>query len=81
MVMYKKAQGGEGPIAFIFGVLVFLFLWFIWIGRWIAEAGQNAITNAGMTGMEAFFYANLNVWVLIGLILGIMGFMYFSSRG
>lgn len=79
--MNKKAQGSEGPIAFIFGVMVFLFLWFIWLGKWIAEAGQNAITQGQMVGIEAFFYANLNVWVLIALVLGIMGFMYFSSRG
>lgn len=78
--MNKKAEG-EGPIAFIFLVLVFIIVWFVWLGEWIADSGQQAIVSGGLTGIEAFFYANLNMWVLIGLILGVVGFLYFSSRG
>ena len=76
--MNKKAQGG--PIAFIFFVLVFLILWFVWIGKWLAEVGQTAITEASLTGIEAFVYGNLNLFVLIGLTLGTVGYMYFASR-
>ena len=75
--MNKKAQGG--PIAFIFLVLVFIILWFVWIGHWIADVGRQAIIDGSLTGIEAFFYANLNLWVMIGLILGTVGYMWLSS--
>ena len=75
--MNKKAQGG--PIAFIFFVLVFIVLWFVWIGSWLADVGTQAIIDGGLTGFEAFFYANLNLWVYIGLILGTIGYMWFSN--
>ena len=76
--MNKKAQAG--PIGFIFMVLVFMILWFVWIGRWLIDVGQQAIIDGSLTGIEAFFYANLNLWVMLGLVLGIVGFMYFTSR-
>ena len=75
--MGKKAQ--QGPIAFIFMVVVFLRLWFIWIGGWLGDVGEQAIIDGSLSGVEAFFYANLNLWVSIGLILGIIGYMYFGA--
>ncbi len=76
--MNKKAYAG--PIAYIFTVLVFIFIWFVWIGKWLVQVGENAIANNGLTGIEAFFYANLNIWVMLGLILGTIGYMYFGGR-
>lgn len=76
--MNNRAQAG--PIGFIFMLLVFMVLWFVWIGKWLTEVGQQAITDASLTGVEAFYYANLNVWLFIGLILGTIGYLYFSSR-
>lgn len=75
--MNKKAQGG--PIAFIFMVLVFITLWVMFIGEWLVNVGQQAIIDGSLTGIEAFFYANLNLWVIIGLTLGILGWFYWSS--
>lgn len=77
--MNKKAQGG--PIAFILGVIVFIILWAVFIGEWLADVGQDAIINGGLTGIEAFFYGNLNLFVFIGLVLGIIGYMYWASGG
>ncbi len=73
----KKAQ--QGPIGYIFLIIVFVAIWFIWIGKWIKDVGQQAIIDGGLTGVEAFFYANLNVVVFIGLLMGILGFMYFMG--
>ena len=75
--MNNKAQ--QGPIGFFFIVIVFVILWFTWIGGWLAQVGDTAINQDGLTGIEAFFYANLNLWVFIGLILGILGFLYFGG--
>ena len=76
-MIYKKAQAG--PIGFIIFVMVFMILWFVWIGKWLADVGQQAIVDGGLTGIEAFAYANLNIWVFIGLILGVVGYLYFAS--
>ncbi len=75
--MNKKAYAG--PIAFIFTILVFVFLWLIWIGGWLVDVGKQGIIDGNLTGLEAFFYANLNLWVFIALLLGIMGYMYFAG--
>lgn len=76
--MNKKAQ--EGPIAFIFLLFAFIIFWFVWLGKFLVDMGQLAIINGNMTGIEAFFYANLNLWVFIALILGMLGFMWFAGR-
>lgn len=73
--MNKKAQGG--PIAFILLIMVFNILWFVWLGGFISDAGAQAISVGGLTGVEAFFYANLNMVIFIAEILGIMGYLYF----
>lgn len=71
---------GQGVISFVFYVLVFVILWFVWIGKWIGDVGQQAIIDGQLTGFEAFFFANLNIWIMVSLILGILGFMYFVGR-
>lgn len=73
--MNKKAQGG--PIAFILLIIVFNILWFVFLGGVIAEVGQSAIETNGLTGVEAFFYANINIVIFIAEILGVMGYLYF----
>ena len=75
--MNKKAQ--QGPIGFIFLVLIFIILWFVWIGGWLSDVGTTALEVDGLTGFEAFFYANLNLWVFLGLVLGTIGFMWWSN--
>ena len=76
--MNKKATG---PIGAIILFLVFLVIWLIWLGGWLNQVGNIAIENSGATGIEAFFYANLNFVVLIIMILGIMGFIYLGGEG
>ena len=73
--MNKKAVG---PIGAILLFMVFLAMWFIWLGAWINTVGDGAIA-AGATGIEAFFYANLNFFVFICMILGVMGWIYFGG--
>ena len=73
----KKAQAGI--IGFVFLVLVFIIIYFSWLGGVVSDFGQMAIVNGGLTGLEAFFFANLNAIIPLALLLGIMGFMYFSS--
>lgn len=72
-------SGQVGVIGIIFLVIIFVILWWVWLGGWIADTGQNVIAENGLTGVEAFFYANINLVIAIALILGIMAYIYFGS--
>ena len=76
MVINKKASG---PIGFIFLYMVFVILWFVWLGGYLAVVGQSVVNNNGMTGVEAFFFSNLNLVILIGTTLEMMGYLYFGA--
>lgn len=76
MIDSKKAFG---PIGFIFLVLVFVIVWFVWLGGAVGDWGHYIVLTNNYTGLEAFFYENLNMWIFITLILGIMGFFYFGG--
>jgi len=73
--MNKKAVG---PIGAIFLLIFFNIVWFVWLGGWVNEAGQIAISN-GASGLETFFYTYLNFFIFIAQILGIMAFIYFGG--
>ena len=77
--MNKKAE--VGPIGAIMLFMVFLVMWFIFLGRWLSELGQRVVENNNLVGIEAFAFSNLNFIVLICMILGMMGWMYFGSEG
>jgi len=74
--MQKKAQAG--PIAFIVLILVVVVVLFV-IGGDITFFWQNASETAGLTGIEAFVYDNPLLIMFIGLILGIIGWMWFGG--
>jgi len=71
-----STKGQVGPIGFILLFLVFIIIWFVWLGSWVGEWGERMVIDTGMTGVEAFFYANLNLVILFAAILGIMGYFY-----
>lgn len=75
--MSRKSQ--VGVIGVIFLLLVFIILWFIWLGGWISDVGQEIIVSNSMTGVEAFFFANLNLVILVALILGMMAYIYLGG--
>ena len=75
--MNKKAQ--MGPVGAILLFAIFMVNWFIWLGSWVNTVGNMMVVNNSLTGVEAFFLTNLNFFVFIGIVLGMLGFMYFSS--
>lgn len=76
--MNEKAEAG--PIGAVFLFIVFVINWFIWLGGWLGNLGQNVIIENNHTGVEAFFYSNLNFIVMLCMILGVMGWMYFTAE-
>lgn len=80
--MFKKLFKGKravGAIGAVFLFIVFIVMWFIWLGKWISTVGQLAVTTNSLTGVEAFFFMNLNFVVFICMLLGMLGFMYFGA--
>jgi len=67
-LMNKK---GIGVITLIFWVIMFILVWALFIGKMLNEWGQQAIINSSLTGIEAFFYGNLNFVVGIVFIISI----------
>lgn len=76
--MNRKGQTGVIGVIFLF--IFFLMFWFIWLGGWVNEVGNMMVTTNSLTGIEAFFYSNLNMVILVCAILGMLGYMYFVSR-
>ncbi len=75
--MNKKATG---PIGAIILFMFFLVFYFVWLSSWLSDVGDYYITQTGAVGFEAFFYANLNTWVFIIMILGCLGWGYFGGQ-
>lgn len=78
LIKSKKAQ--VGPVGAIILFCFFLLNYFVWLSAFLSEAGTNYITVTGATGLEAFFYANLNLWVMLCMILGCLGWAYFGGQ-
>ena len=73
-------KSGRSVIGFFFGIVAFVFLWIIWLAKYLSIIGQNLIASYGATGLEAWTYANLNLFVLIGLIILIIGGGFFGNE-
>ena len=76
LLQNKKAVG---PIGAIMLFLVFLVMWFVWLGPWINEIMAIVVTTTGATGIEAFFFENFNFVILVCLILGMLGWLYWGG--
>jgi hypothetical protein len=75
--MNRRAQ--IPVLGLLLGLLVFIVVWALWAGEALSYWGQQAIEINHLTGMEAFFWAYLNLWVLIGVVIGTLVFMYYSG--
>jgi hypothetical protein len=72
--MMKNKRGGL--LGFAFWIIMFICIWAFWLGGFLAEWGQRNITDNALTGIEAMFYANLNLWIFFGLL----GIIYLGIR-
>jgi hypothetical protein len=60
--------------------MLIVFIWFVFLAGVLTTAGQDAITNGGLTGIEAFFYANLNLIIIfVPLLLWALAGLFTSS--
>lgn len=74
--MNKK---GIGPVGFVFLFLTLLFMYPFVFAPMFRQAGENAVAS-GATGLEAFLWMNLNLWVILTLLL-VAGVYYAIGGG
>jgi hypothetical protein len=73
-------KGQLGILSVIFGFFIFILIWAVAGGKLLKEHGENAVLEHGYTGIIAFILTNMNLFVFIGLILGIVIFVGIISR-
>jgi hypothetical protein len=75
-----KNRRGISPVSIIFISLVFIIVWSMALANIVGEQAQLAITNGGLTGVEAFILANINL-VIMFLFLTFMVAIGFATGG
>ena len=80
MKQLLKNRRAIGPIGAIMLYIVFVVMWFMWLGGWVAEVGSTAVAENHLTGIVAFSLENLNLTIMIFMLLGMMGWMYFGGQ-
>lgn len=66
-------------ISVIFFSLVFLILWALFFANQLTTWGQVAIVNGNLSGIEAFFYGNLNLVVGVLFFIFILAFAIYGG--
>lgn len=64
-------RGKKGQTAFgvLFSLFIFTVVWIAGLASWIGEMGQAMVIGGNLTGLNAFFYSNLNLFIGICLFL------------
>jgi len=73
----KKAVGPIGAIMLFF---MFVIIWFVWLGGWVSFVGHNVVVEHSLTGIEALFFDNLNIVIMVFMILGMLAWTYFGGE-
>ena len=79
MILQDKKAEGHGVLATIILIIFFVVIWFLWLGKFVADNAGYMIDLNNLTGVEAFGFANMNLFIMIGLILGTIAYLYFKQ--
>lgn len=71
--------GQIGLINLVFGLIAFFILWVLFLGEWLNEWAVKMITDNSLTGIEAFLIGYINLWVFLGLFIGVMAYVYLGG--
>jgi len=74
-----NTKKGIGILGGFFILAVFILIWAVFLGGFLAEMGAIAISTNNLTGLEAFIWANLNFVVLLGVMAFGSAGLYFSG--
>lgn len=79
MKLFQNKKG-VGPIGAIMLFMVFIVVYFVWGASYVSEIGTLAVSQGSMHGFEAFFFLNMNLWIVLAMLLGMLGWMYFGGE-
>jgi len=74
MMLGKRGQ--LAVLGVIFALIIFVILWALFFGAWVNTWSQQMITVNGLTGVEAFLIANMNLWIGVGVLIGAVSVAY-----
>ena len=77
---YVNSKGQMGMLKWIAGLIVFVLIWGIWLGKFINDWARDSIAVHGYTGADAFFLSYLNLWIFLLLLISI-AFAYYMVSG
>ena len=77
MVRNKRGQ----IVAFLIVVIMFIAMWALFLGKFLSYVGHTAVEQNNITGIEAFVLSNLNLFVFIGLVHGLIAYGFFGGGG
>lgn len=71
---------GLSIFTLFFWIVIIIIIWFTFLGSLLNQAGETAVSNGNLTGIEAFFYSNLNLFIIaIPVFLFILAGVYSSG--
>jgi len=63
-------------LSILFSLFIFIIFWVMFFGSWVTTWTQNWINNSSLTGLEAFLVSAMNIWILAGVIIGVIAALY-----
>lgn len=75
--MFKSKKGQAGILVFILLVIAFILAWAYALGKIFRDYGLSVIASQNLTGLEALFFANINL--IIGIVL-LVAILLMSNR-
>ena len=75
--MNKKGQ--LVLISIVFGLILFFILYSLFLAEWGNTWTEKAINDNNLTGLEAFLLRNFQLWVFIGLLIGVLTYVYLGA--
>ena len=75
----NKGQGGVLGFFFVLGV--FILVWALFLASWFTQIGVDAIAANSLTGLEAFVWGNINLFITLGVLVAGAGGVFFASSG
>lgn len=74
-----KDKRGASIFTIIFYGLVFIIIFFLFAGEFLGQQGAGYVQINGNTGIEAMFFSNINMFVLIIFFIALAGYSWWAG--
>jgi hypothetical protein len=75
MVNNKRGQ----IVAFVIIVVMFIAMWALFLGKFLSYVGKVTVETNNITGIEGFVLSNLNLFVFIALVCGLIAYGFLGG--